>query len=287
MTFSLFAGERQIDLSSPVCMGIINATPDSFSDGSEFASAKVSHFVIDVDKVLGRVKTLIDEGARIIDIGGESTRPGAVEVSVEEELARVIPLIEAIRNNFDVCISVDTSSAVVMSEAINAGAELVNDIRALTNPETLAVIANSKAAICLMHMQGQPRTMQQEYHYENVVTDVIDFLKQRIEACENAGINKERLLVDPGFGFGKSLEHNFQLLRNLAQFSSLKLPILVGISRKSMIGRLVNRPPRERVAGTLAATVLALENGALIVRTHDVAATVDAIRVHSVYAEAL
>ena len=229
MTFSLFAGERQIDLSSPVCMGIINATPDSFSDGSEFASAKVSHFVIDVDKVLGRVKTLIDEGARIIDIGGESTRPGAVEVSVEEELARVIPLIEAIRNNFDVCISVDTSSAVVKSEAINAGAELVNDIRALTNPETLAVIANSKAAICLMHMQGQPRTMQQEYHYENVVTDVIDFLKQRIEACENAGITKERLLVDPGFGFGKSLEHNFQLLRNLTQFSSLKLPILVGI----------------------------------------------------------
>ena len=138
MTFSLCAGERQIDLSSPVCMGIINATPDSFSDGSEFASAKVSHFVIDVDKVLGRVKTLIDEGARIIDIGGESTRPGAVEVSVEEELARVIPLIEAIRNNFDVCISVDTSSAVVMSEAINAGAELVNDIRALTNPETVS-----------------------------------------------------------------------------------------------------------------------------------------------------
>ena len=286
MTFSLFAGERQINLSSPVCMGIINATPDSFSDGSEFASAKVSHFVIDVDKVLGRVKTLIDEGARIIDIGGESTRPGAVEVSVEEELARVIPLIEAIRNNFDVCISVDTSSAVVMSEAINAGAELVNDIRALTNPETLAVIANSKAAICLMHMQGQPRTMQQEYHYENVVTDVIDFLKQRIEACENAGINKERLLVDPGFGFGKSLEHNFQLLRNLAQFSALKLPVLVGISRKSMIGQLVNRPPRERVAGSLAATVLALENGALIVRTHDVAATVDAIRVHSIYTQA-
>jgi len=286
VTFSLFAGERQINLSSPVCMGIINATPDSFSDGSEFASAKVSHFVIDVDKVLGRVKTLIDEGARIIDIGGESTRPGAVEVSVEEELARVIPLIEAIRNNFDVCISVDTSSAVVMSEAINAGAELVNDIRALTNPETLAVIANSKAAICLMHMQGQPRTMQQEYHYENVVTDVIDFLKQRIEACENAGINKERLLVDPGFGFGKSLEHNFQLLRNLAQFSALKLPVLVGISRKSMIGQLVNRPPRERVAGSLAATVLALENGALIVRTHDVAATVDAIRVHSIYTQA-
>lgn len=287
MTFSLFAGERQIDLSSPVCMGIINATPDSFSDGSEFASAKVSHFVVDVDKVLGRVKILIDEGARIIDIGGESTRPGALDVSVEEELARVIPLIEAIRNNFDVCISVDTSSAVVMSEAINAGAELINDIRALTNPETLAVIANSKAAICLMHMQGQPRTMQEEYHYENVVTDVVDFLKQRIEACENAGINKERLLVDPGFGFGKSLEHNFQLLRNLTQFSALKLPVLVGLSRKSMIGRLVNRPPRERVAGTLAATVLALENGALIVRTHDVAATVDAIRVHSVYAEAL
>jgi dihydropteroate synthase len=287
VTFSLFAGERKIDLSSPVCMGIINATPDSFSDGSEFASAKVSHFVIDVDKVLGRVKTLIDEGARIIDIGGESTRPGAVEVSVEEELARVIPLIEAIRNNFDVCISVDTSSAVVMSEAINAGAELVNDIRALANPETLAVIANTKAAICLMHMQGQPRTMQQEYHYENVVTDVVEFLKQRIEVCENAGINKERLLVDPGFGFGKSLEHNFQLLRNLTQFSSLKLPVLVGISRKSMIGRLVNRPPKERVAGSLAATVLALENGALIVRTHDVAATIDAIRVHSMYTQAV
>jgi dihydropteroate synthase len=286
MTYFLSAGERQIDLSSPICMGIINATPDSFSDGSELASSKSAGFEVDLDKVLGRTEVFVNEGAGIIDIGGESTRPGAAEVSVEEELDRVIPIVEAIRKNFDVYVSVDTSSTVVMTEAINAGVELINDIRALSNPGTLEVIAESNAAVCLMHMQGQPRTMQQDYQYKDVVGEVVDFLKQRVNACESAGISKGRILVDPGFGFGKSLEHNFQLLKNLSQFSTLNLPILVGISRKSMIGGIVNRPPGERVAGSIAATAMALENGASIVRTHDVAATVDAIRVHSAYTQA-
>ncbi|NKB33423.1 MAG: dihydropteroate synthase [Pseudomonadales bacterium] len=286
MSFFLTAGKRQIDLSSPQCMGIINATPDSFSDGSELVQNSKDRFTIDIDKVLRRAESFLEQGASIIDIGGESTRPGATEVSVTEELNRVIPIIEAIRKNLDVCISVDTSSATVMSEAIKAGAEFINDIRALSHSETLAVVAESNAAVCLMHMQGQPRTMQRSYEYNDLISEVYDFLEQRVAACAQAKIDSTRLVIDVGFGFGKSLQHNYQLLKQLSHFKGLNVPILVGISRKSMIGGLIDRPPHERVAGSIAATVLALENGAQIVRTHDVAATVDAIRVHSVYKQA-
>ena len=183
----------------------------------------------------------------------------------------------------DLCISVDTSSAQVMTEAINAGAEIVNDIRALSSKNALSVAADSQVAVCLMHKQGQPRTMQQSYRYNDVIQEVFRFLETRVAACNSAGISSERILIDVGFGFGKSLDHNFELLKCLAHFKSLNVPILVGISRKSMIGGLINRPPQECVAGSIAATILALENGANIVRTHDVAATVDAIRVHSAY----
>ena len=282
MKFSLSAGERKIDLSSPVCMGIINVTPDSFSDGSELAS-KGSQFSIDLDRVLFKAESLIAEGATIIDVGGESTRPGASPVSDEEELQRVIPAIEVIRNNLDVCISVDTSSPIVMSEAISAGVGLINDVRAFSKLGALEVAIKSNAALCLMHMQGQPMNMQESFQYTDLLSDVFNFLKDRIKAFSKTGVLESRLVIDPGFGFGKSLEHNYQILKHLSVFEGLNLPILVGISRKSMIGDVVGHPVKERVYGSVAATVLALNNGASIIRTHDVAATMDAIRVHSIY----
>ena len=282
MKFSLSAGERKIDLSSPVCMGIINVTPDSFSDGSELAS-KSSQFSIDLDRVLFKAESLIAEGATIIDVGGESTRPGASPVSDEEELQRVIPAIEVIKNNLDVCISVDTSSPIVMSEAISAGVGLINDVRAFSKLGALEVAIKSNAALCLTHMQGQPMNMQESFQYTDLLTDVFNFLKDRIKAFSKTGVLESRLVIDPGFGFGKSLEHNYQILKHLSVFEGLNLPILVGISRKSMIGDVVGHPVKERVYGSVAATVLALNNGASIIRTHDVAATMDAIRVHSIY----
>ena len=280
------AGKRQINLSNPVCMGIVNVTPDSFSDGGELGHVGADRFKVDVDKVLCRAKKMIGDGAVFIDVGGESTRPGAKEVPVDEELDRVIPVVEAIARNFDICVSVDTSKAVVIKEAINAGAEVINDIRGLKDEAALVEVANSSAAICLMHMQGQPRTMQDTYTYDNVVSDVLAFLKKQIQMCQKAGISRERLLVDPGFGFGKSLKHNYQLLKHISSFEVLQLPILVGISKKAMIGDVVNRRFDQRLAGSIAATIYALIGGAKIIRTHDVAATIDAIRVHSVYLNA-
>ncbi|MDP6651081.1 MAG: dihydropteroate synthase [Gammaproteobacteria bacterium] len=267
-------------------MGIVNATPDSFSDGSELSSPGKQRFEIDTDKALRKAEKIVNEGAIFVDVGGESTRPGAEVVDTEEQLARVIPVIEAISNNLDVCISVDTSSAQVIKESLGAGAELVNDIRALANPEALGQVVESEAAICLMHMQGQPRTMQSTFQYVNVVEDVLSFLRERVRVCVDAGIQKDRLLVDPGFGFGKSLEHNYQLLKELPRITSIDLPVLVGISRKSMIGAVVNKPVNQRLTGSIAATALALVGGARIIRTHDVAATVDAIRVNSAYINA-
>ncbi|MDP6413947.1 MAG: dihydropteroate synthase [Gammaproteobacteria bacterium] len=267
-------------------MGIVNATPDSFSDGSELSSPGKQRFEIDTDKALRKAEKIVNEGAIFVDVGGESTRPGAEAVDAEEQLARVIPVIEAIRNNLDVCISVDTSSAQVIKESVAAGAELVNDIRALANPDALGRVVESDVAICLMHMQGQPRTMQSTFHYVNVVEDVLSFLQERVRECIDAGIHKDRLLVDPGFGFGKSLEHNYQLLKELPRIASIDIPVLVGISRKSMIGAVVDKPVNQRLAGSIAATALALNGGARIVRTHDVAATVDAIRVNSAYINA-
>lgn len=285
MNFSLTAGGRRIDLSTPLCMGVINTTPDSFSDGAELACSAEKGFVVDIDKALRRAELFVEQGASIIDIGGESTRPGAIRVSSEEEINRVVPLVEAVKRRLDVCISVDTSSAKVIKEAINAGAEIINDIRALSSPEALGLVAESQAAVCVMHMQGQPHTMQHNFQYSDVVQDVYSFLQSKVAVCKCAGIRSDRLIVDVGFGFGKSLQNNYQLLKELAYFRSLNLPILVGISRKSMIGEVVKRPTQKRVPGSIAATVLALENGANIVRTHDVAATVDAIRVHSAYSQ--
>ena len=286
MDRSLRAGERKIDLSLPRCMGILNVTPDSFSDGSDLKKSGSPCFSVDLSKALRKAESLVMEGADIIDVGGESTRPGAAPVAVNEEMQRVIPVIKAIKENLDVCVSVDTSSAVVMMEAVSAGAEIINDVRAFSNSAALEFAAKTKAALCVMHMQGRPASMQKSFHYDDLLGDVSSFLFERIKTLLDAGVSQNRLVIDPGFGFGKSLEHNYQLLKHLSFFQDLNLPIMVGISRKSMIGDVINRPAKERIYGSLAATVLALNNGALIIRTHDVSATVDSIRVHSLYQRA-
>lgn len=259
-----------VDLSSPQVMGILNVTPDSFSDGGKFA-----HF----DHALDQVERMIAAGATIIDIGGESTRPGAKDVSEKDELERVIPVLKAIKQKFDVVVSIDTSKASVMKAAIESGADIINDVRALQNEGCLAVLANSDVPICLMHMQGLPRTMQNEPTYSNVVDDIILFFEQRINACVDAGIVKERLILDPGFGFGKTLAQNFHLLANLSAFEKLDCPILAGISRKSMIGNLLNRDVEQRLAGSLSTAIVAVQQGAKIIRVHDVEETVDAIKI--------
>jgi dihydropteroate synthase len=282
----LTAGDRQIDLSTPVCMGIINATPDSFSDGAELQRSGTTSFQLDIDKALFRAETMVAEGATFVDVGGESTRPGAATVSEQEELDRVIPLIAAISASLDVCVSIDTSSPVVMKEALDSGAQLINDIRALAIPGAAELLASTKAAVCLMHMQGAPSTMQKTPSYGSVVLEVFDFLKSRVAYSLECGIEQDRLLIDPGFGFGKTVQHNYQLLKNLGYFSQLEIPLLVGLSRKSMIGEVVARPVEQRLAGSIAATTLALASGARIIRTHDVAATMDAIRVNLSYSSA-
>lgn len=267
-------------------MGILNITPDSFSDGSQLGKSSGDRFIVDLDKTLRKAERMIEEGAMILDVGGESTRPGASPVAVAEELNRVIPVIAALRARFDICLSVDTSAPEVMSAAIEEGAEIVNDVRALSNPLALEVIANSSAAVCLMHMHGQPSTMQQTFTYNDVVAEVCEYLKKRITACEQKGIASHRLVVDPGFGFGKSVTHNYKLLKNMPRIIEMGFPVLVGLSRKSMIAGATNRPVGDRLAGSIAATSYALLGGANIIRTHDVAASIDAIRVHSVFSNA-
>ena len=270
-------------------MGIINATPDSFSDGAQLHRSGTDSFQIDIDKALSRAEAMVADGAIFIDVGGESTRPGAAAVSEQEELDRVIPIIKAMRTRLDVCISVDTSSPTVMTEAINCGAELINDVRALSSPGAIETLISSKAAICLMHMRGKPSTMQQEASqtsYENVVGEVFEFLSTRVEHCLAQGIQRSRLLIDPGFGFGKTVQQNYFLLKNLAHFSQLEIPILIGVSRKSMIGEVTGRAVDQRLAGSVAATTFALASGAKIIRTHDVPATMDAIRVSCAYSSA-
>ncbi|RHW76104.1 dihydropteroate synthase [Colwellia sp. RSH04] len=251
-------------------MGILNVTPDSFSDGGKYTQT---------DKAISQVAMMIEQGATIIDIGGESTRPGAAEVSENDELSRVIPLVKLIKAHFDVLISVDTSKAEVMAEAINSGADIINDVRALQNDNCLEVIAKSNVPVCLMHMQGLPRTMQNNPQYENLIDDIMLFFQQRINVCQQAGIAKERIIIDPGFGFGKTLKQNYQLLAHLSQFKSLGLPILSGTSRKSMIGNLLNRDVEQRLAGSLTTAIIAAQQGANIIRVHDVAETVDAMKV--------
>ncbi|OXY83057.1 dihydropteroate synthase [Oceanimonas doudoroffii] len=261
---------RTLDLSTPQVMGVLNITPDSFSDGGRFHGQ---------DAALRHALQMVADGASIIDVGGESTRPGADEVAEQQELERVVPVIERLRAELDCWISVDTSKAVVMGEAVGAGADLINDIRALREPDALQVAAASGAAVCLMHMQGQPRTMQQAPDYDDVAAEVAVFLEERLTACAAAGIPRERICLDPGYGFGKSLEHNYELLGRIGELHRLGLPLLAGMSRKSMIGQLLDREVSERLAGTLAAHLFAVAQGAQIVRVHDVKEMVDALRV--------
>lgn len=270
MLNQLNCSNLSLDLSTPQVMGILNTTPDSFSDGGSYTQ---------LESALAQVERMIVDGASIIDIGGESTRPGAEDVSEEDELARVIPVLIAIKQRFDVLVSIDTSKAAVMIAAIAAGADMINDVAALQNQGCLAAVAQSDVPVCLMHMQGLPRTMQNNPSYDHVINDIVAFFQQRIEACVSAGITRERIILDPGFGFGKTLEQNFHLLANLSKFSQLKLPLLIGISRKSMIGNLLNRDVKQRLAGSLSAAIIAAQQGANIIRVHDVEATVDALTV--------
>ena len=265
-------GRYQLDLHRPHVMGIVNVTPDSFSDGGKFVSTELA---------VQHALQLIAEGADIIDIGGESTRPGAVPVSLDQELSRVIPVIEALSKVVTVPISIDTYKPEVMRLAITAGADMVNDVRALQESSALEIVAASNVGVCLMHMQGIPQTMQTDPHYENVIEEVKQFLVQRLHVAEQAGISKERILLDPGFGFGKRTVHNIALIQNLNQFAGIGQPLLVGLSRKSVLGAIVGGDEQQRLHAGLAAAVITAMKGAKILRVHDVKATVDALKVVS------
>jgi dihydropteroate synthase len=264
---------RKIDFQNiprPLVMGILNVTPDSFSDGGRF-----SHF----DNALKQVELMLQQGADIIDIGGESTRPGAQAVNVDQELDRVIPIIEAIKSRFDCAVSLDTNKAQVMQAGIDVGVDLINDVCGLEGEGALKVIANSNVPVCIMHMQGSPRTMQSNPIYNDLMLDIIQYFASRIAECEALGIDKKRIVIDPGFGFGKTLAHNYQLLAELEKFKQLECSILIGLSRKSMIGNLLDIPVDKRLVGSIAAVTLALNNGADIVRVHDVEETKLAVRI--------
>jgi dihydropteroate synthase len=268
---------KQLDLSQPRVMGILNVTPDSFSDGGRFIQADVA---------LKQAKRMAEEGASIIDIGGESTRPGAQPVDEQQELDRVIPVVERISRELDVIISIDTSKAGVMREAVQAGAHMINDVLALREENALATAAQLQVPVCLMHMQGEPRTMQSKPVYQDVVADIQGFLQQRVQACLAAGIASEQIILDPGFGFGKTLPHNLMLFKHLPQFVQMGYPVLVGVSRKSMLGSILDLPVEQRLYGSLGLAALAVWLGASIIRAHDVGPTGQAIRavqaVHSV-----
>ncbi|KEY59770.1 dihydropteroate synthase [Serratia sp. DD3] len=266
----LIVGDQNLNLNHPQVMGILNVTPDSFSDGGRHNA---------LNDALLHAHALISAGATMIDVGGESTRPGAAAVSEEEEIARVVPVVEALVQRFEIFISVDTSKAAVIRESAKAGAHLINDIRALQEPGALQAAAESGLPVCLMHMQGEPCTMQQAPHYDDLMGEVNAFFQHHIDRCVAAGIEKQKLLLDPGFGFGKNLAHNYQLLARLSEFHHFGLPLLVGMSRKSMIGQLLNVPPDQRVIGSVACAVIAAMQGAQIVRVHDVKETVEAMRV--------
>lgn len=266
----LYANNKSLDLNIPQIMGILNFTPDSFSDSGQFFA---------LDKALFHVEQMLDEGATIIDIGGESTRPNADEVSEQEELARVVPLVEAVRARFDCWISVDTSKAIVMQEAAKVGMDIINDIRALQEPHALETAAQLDLPVCIMHMQGQPRTMQANPHYDDVVSEVLAFLRHRTDECLAAGVKKENLIWDMGFGFGKTVQHNYQLLKNLPHFCEQGYPVLAGLSRKSMIGAVLDKPVDQRVFGSAAGALIAAQKGATILRVHDVAATADILKI--------
>lgn len=268
---------RSLSLRHPQVMGVINTTPDSFSDGgSLYRDTR-----LDLDLALARARDMAAAGASILDLGGESTRPGAAPVSEAQEMDRVLPLVERIVAELDVVVSVDTSSPGLMAEAAALGAGMINDVRALRRDGALQAAAATGLPVCLMHMQGEPGTMQQHPAYGDVVTDVARWLTDRVGACEAVGIGRERLLIDPGFGFGKTVEHNLALLRGLPELARLGLPLLVGLSRKSLIGKLIGRDVDQRLAASLGLAMLAVERGARIIRTHDVAETWDALAMYS------
>ncbi len=266
----LYANNKVLDLSVPRIMGILNFTPDSFSDSGQFYQ---------LDKALIQVEKMLNAGADIIDIGGESTRPNAEEVSVEQELERVVPLVDAVRKRFDCWISVDTSKSQVMAESAKVGMDLINDIRALQEPQALETAVKLGLPVCLMHMQGQPRTMQNNPQYQNVVEEVLQFLQKRTALCIQAGIKAENIIWDVGFGFGKSVQHNYKLLQQLSRFTAQGYPVLAGLSRKSMIGAVLDKSVEQRVVGSATGALIAAMNGATILRVHDVEATADALKV--------
>jgi dihydropteroate synthase len=265
----LNCGKFQLDLSRPLVMGIVNITPDSFSDGGSYFGRDVA---------LAHARKLIEDGADILDIGGESTRPGALPVSLDEEIDRVIPVIEGL-SGMQIPISLDSFKPEVIRMALAAGASMINDINSLQHPDALAAVVESNAAVCLMHKQGNPQTMQEQPTYQDVLAEVQRFLRSRIEAAESAGIARSRIVVDPGFGFGKTLDHNLVLLRHLASFNKLGVPLLAGLSRKSMLGAITGRNVEQRDYASVAAALMAVERGAKIVRVHNVGATVDALKV--------
>lgn len=279
-TNRLKCGTKVLDLSNPAVMAVLNITPDSFSDGGQLFTNQ--H--IDKAKVLSTVETMIEDGADIIDLGGESTRPGAQPVSTQQELDRVIPVLELLAANFDSIFSVDTSTPEVMQQAARSGAHLINDVRALQRPNALETAAQLDLPVCLMHMQNQPTNMQQNPQYKDVVTEVIEFLQQRKLHCNSAGIPSQQILLDPGFGFGKTLEHNLALFAGLPEIARQKQPIVVGVSRKSMIGQLINTEVNDRLIGSVTMGLLAAQKiysvgGSMILRVHDVKETVQAIQI--------
>ena len=272
-----FAG-RELDLSRCHVMGILNVTPDSFSDGGYFNSREAA---------LVRARQMVSDGATFIDVGGESTRPGATEVSTQEELDRVCPVVEAIAKELDTVISVDTSNPVVMAETARLGAGLINDVRALQREGAPEVAAKAGIPVCIMHIQGEPDTMQDDPRYRNVRREVSSFLTERMRVAEQAGVRADNIILDPGFGFGKSVEHNYQLLATLEQLHILGHPLLVGVSRKSMLGAVTGRDVNERLPASLAAATISAMKGASILRVHDVRETVDAVRIVTAVKEAI
>lgn len=270
---ALACGSRQLHLTPPAVMGILNITPDSFSDGGELYDISGPR----MDVVLRRAESMLAAGASLLDIGGESTRPGAAPVSSAQEIDRVAPVVEALAERFDTIISIDSSNPELIARAADLGAGMINDVRALQRPGALQAAAAAGLPVCLMHMQGEPATMQQEPHYHDVAADVLHYLQQRIEECVVAGIPRECIVIDPGFGFGKSLAHNLQLFRHLPALAHTGFPLLVGVSRKSMIAAVTGRESGQRVAGGLALAALAVEHGAAILRVHDVEETQDVV----------
>lgn len=272
---TLQCGDRLLDLSVPSVMGILNVTPDSFSDGGQF----YQHNVLTIDSVLRKAEQMIKDGAKILDVGGESTRPGAAQVTTQEEMDRVLPVIEQLRQ-LDVILSLDSSDPRVIEAAVGLGIGLINDVRALRKEGVVEVAANSGLPVCLMHMQGDsPQTMQDKPSYASVVDEVIAFLNDQVDRCASAGIEKSKILLDPGFGFGKTLRHNLILLNRLDQLVALGYPVLSGSSRKSMLGLITGREPSQRLAASLSSAIMAAQKGAAIIRVHDVAETVDALNV--------